>query len=106
MRFLAVCRQLASACATLFGPWGAVSDLARQRGQSRQALYRDTAQVLNAVAGDTTHNRIRELEQENEILKKAARFGASKNYARFDEIVVRMITGCARAPLGGRPPIP
>src|SRR5262249_8819089 len=33
----------------------------------------------------------------HEILKKAARFGASKNCARFDEIVVRLITGCARA---------
>jgi len=42
----------------------------------------------------------------HKILKKAARFGAPKNYARFDEIVVRLITGCARAPLGGRPPIP
>jgi hypothetical protein len=63
MRFVAACRQLASACAALFGPWGAVSALARQRGQSRQAVYRDTDHVLDAVAGDTTQARLAELEQ-------------------------------------------
>lgn len=58
MCFLAVCRQLASACAALFGPWGAVSALARQRGQSRQAVYRDTDRVLQAVAADTPRQRL------------------------------------------------
>lgn len=52
MSILTAYRRLASACAALFGPHGAVTALARRRGQSRQAVYRDTEQVLAAVAGD------------------------------------------------------
>jgi hypothetical protein len=63
MRFVAACRRLASACATLFGPQGAVSDLARQRGQSRQTIYRDTEEVLDAVDGTVTQQRLQQLEQ-------------------------------------------
>lgn len=46
-------RRIANAAAVLDGPHGAVTRRAQQQGLSRQALYRDTERVLQAL--DETH---------------------------------------------------
>src|SRR3954470_1198867 len=76
MSIVAVPPQLASAHAVLFGQYGDVSRLARQRGVCRQALYRDTHALLATLADavprhlatalrdrlDALHARCQELE--------------------------------------------
>lgn len=69
--------RIASAYAVHFGPHGAVSRLARQRGCCRQWLYREAAWVTAAVAG-TAHQaerqrlrrRLRDLEQQVAALQR------------------------------------
>jgi hypothetical protein len=63
--------RLASAYAVHFGPHGAVSHLARQRGCCRQWLYREAAWVTATLQGSGHHaesqrlrRRLRELEQQ------------------------------------------
>jgi hypothetical protein len=46
MSIINTIRRLACAATVLFGPHGAVSEAAEQRGVSRQSLYRQTDQVL------------------------------------------------------------
>jgi hypothetical protein len=58
-----VCQRLASAWVVIFGKYGDVTRQAAVRGQSRQALYREAEQVLEAVAGEKSQARIVELEQ-------------------------------------------
>jgi hypothetical protein len=60
--------RIANAAAVLEGPHGAIARRARQQGLSRQALYRDTQRVLQAIDGrdpaqqlQQLHDRIAEL---------------------------------------------
>jgi hypothetical protein len=55
-------RRLLHAFTVLFGSHGAVTRQAAEEGQSRQALYRDTAQVVQAVDGSQTQARLEQLE--------------------------------------------
>ncbi len=55
--------RLASAAVVLFGRHGAVSRLARRRGVSRQALYRQAHGVVAAVHGSAARRRRRRLRR-------------------------------------------
>ncbi len=57
-------QRIASTFAVLFGRYGDVSRLARDREQSRQSLYREAQQAIDAVDGTATRARIAELEQQ------------------------------------------
>jgi hypothetical protein len=59
-----VYQRLASAWAVFCGKYGDVTHQAAGRGQSRQALYREAGQVVEAVAGEKSQSRIRELEKQ------------------------------------------
>jgi len=52
---------LASAAVVFFGPYGAVSALAAQRGLSRQALYREAYAAAQAVTGAEHHRQLEDL---------------------------------------------
>ncbi len=56
-------QRIASAFVVLFGKHGDVAKEARERGQSRQAVYREAAQVIDAVDGAVAQAQIAELEQ-------------------------------------------
>src|SRR3954451_5824593 len=57
-------QRIASAFAVLCGRYGDVTEAARDRGQSRQSLYREARQVVDAVGGGTAGARVEALEQE------------------------------------------
>lgn len=59
-----VYQRLASAWAVMWGKYGDVTRQAAARGQSRQALYREASQVLEAVAGDKCRACIMDLENQ------------------------------------------
>jgi hypothetical protein len=56
--------RIASAFAVLCGPYGDVTQMAKDREQSRQSLYREAPQVANAVDGAAAQARIDELQQQ------------------------------------------
>jgi hypothetical protein len=56
-------QPIASAFVVLFGKHGEIAKEARERGQSRQAVYREAAQVIDAVGHDAAQAKIAELEQ-------------------------------------------
>jgi hypothetical protein len=55
--------RIASAAVVLFGTHGAVTGLARRRGVSRQALYREAHAVVLAVEGTQAEQRLHELRR-------------------------------------------
>src|SRR3954468_4588065 len=57
-------QRIASAFAVLCGRHGDVTWMAQGREQSRQSLYREAAQVVNAVDGTAAQARVAELEQQ------------------------------------------
>jgi chromosome segregation ATPase len=57
-------QRVASAFAVLCGQYGDVTELARDREQSRQSLYREAEQVADAVDGAAAKARIEELQQQ------------------------------------------
>ena len=57
-------QRLASAFAVPFGQYGEVTKMAREREQSRQSLYREAAQAIDAVDGTAAQARVAELEQQ------------------------------------------
>lgn len=57
-------QRIASAFAVLCGRYGDVTELARDREQSRQSLYREAEQVADAVDGTAARARIDELQQQ------------------------------------------
>ena len=57
-------QRIASAFAVLCGQYGDVTQMARDREQSRQSLYREAQQVANAVDGAASRARIEELQQQ------------------------------------------
>ena len=59
-----VTQRIAGAFAVLLGQYGDVTKMAHDREQSRQSLYREARQVVNAVDGTAVQSRIDELEQQ------------------------------------------
>ena len=59
-----ITQRIASAFVVFSGRYGDVTKMARDREQSRQSLYREAAQVLNAVDGTAAQSRIDELERQ------------------------------------------
>ena len=57
-------QRIASAFAVLCGQYGDVTQMARDREQSRQSLYREAEQVTDAVDGAAAQARIDELQQQ------------------------------------------
>jgi hypothetical protein len=55
-------QRIASAFAVLCGQYGDVTEMANDRDQSRQSLYREAQQVANAVDGTAAQSRIDELQ--------------------------------------------
>jgi hypothetical protein len=56
-------QRIASAFAVLRGRYGDVTEMARQRDQSRQSLYREAEQVVEAVNGAAAEARVGELRR-------------------------------------------
>ena len=57
-------QRIASAFVVLCGRYGDVTKMAQDREQSRQSLYREATQVVNAVEGTAGQSRIDELERQ------------------------------------------
>jgi hypothetical protein len=57
-------QRIASAFAVLCGQYGDVTEMARDREQSRQSLYREAEQVAEAVDGAVAQARIEELQRQ------------------------------------------
>ena len=57
-------QRIASAFAVLCGHYGDVTQMAKDREQSRQSLYREAEQVANAVDGAAAQARIDELQRQ------------------------------------------
>jgi hypothetical protein len=71
-----ISQRIASAFAVLRGQYGDVTAMARDREQSRQSLYRESAKVVEAVDGSAAQARIDDLrrqladrEAENQALR-------------------------------------
>jgi hypothetical protein len=63
MGMVAPGQRIASAYVVVWGPYGAVTRHARERGVSRQCLYRESLGVIAAVEGSTYRQQVQELEQ-------------------------------------------
>jgi hypothetical protein len=57
-------QRITSAFAVLCGQYGDITQMARDREQSRQSLYREAEQVVNAVDGVAAQARIDELQRQ------------------------------------------
>jgi hypothetical protein len=57
-------QRIASAFAVLFGQYGDVTTMAWDRQQSRQSLYREATQVIDAVDGTAAQARVAALEEQ------------------------------------------
>ena len=57
-------QRIASAFAVLCGQYGGVTEMAKDREQSRQSLYREAEPVADAVDGAALQARIDELQQQ------------------------------------------
>jgi len=57
-------QRIATAFAVLCGQYGDVTQMAKDREQSRQSLYREAEQVANAVDGAAAQARIDELQRQ------------------------------------------
>jgi hypothetical protein len=56
-------QRIASAFAVLCGQYGDVTEMAKDRGRSRQSLYREAEQVVESVGGAGAQARIDELKR-------------------------------------------
>jgi hypothetical protein len=61
--------RITNTAAVLDGPYGSVTRQAALCGTSRQALYRDASQVVQAVDGSDHHQRLQELRADNDRLR-------------------------------------
>ena len=59
-----ITQRIASAFVVLCGRYGDVTKMAQDREQSRQSLYREASQVVNAVDGTAAQSRIDELQRQ------------------------------------------
>ncbi|MCA1686403.1 MAG: hypothetical protein LC745_10600 [Planctomycetia bacterium] len=57
-------QRIGSAFAVLCGRYGDVTEMAKDREQSRQSLYREAEQVAEAVEGATARAQIEELQRQ------------------------------------------
>jgi hypothetical protein len=57
-------QRIASAFAVLCGRYGDVTQMANDREQSRQSLYREAEQVVDAVEGTAAQSRIDDLQRQ------------------------------------------
>jgi hypothetical protein len=57
-------QRIASAFAVLCGRYGDVTEMARDRERSRQSLYREAEQVVDAVDGAPARARIEDLQRQ------------------------------------------
>jgi len=57
-------QRIASAFAVLCGQYGDVSQMAQEREQSRQSLYREAERVVDALDGTVAQARIDELQRQ------------------------------------------
>ena len=57
-------QRIASAFAVLCGRYGDITRMAHDRQQSRQSLYRQAEQVIDAVDGTAAQARVAELEEQ------------------------------------------
>jgi hypothetical protein len=57
-------QRIASAFAVLCGQYGDVTEMAKDRGRSRQSLYREAEQVAEAVDGALAQAQIDELQRQ------------------------------------------
>src|SRR4051812_22801187 len=57
-------QRIASAFAVLCGRYGDVTAMAQDREQSRQSLYREAEQVVEAVGGDAAQAHIEDLQRQ------------------------------------------
>ena len=57
-------QRIASAFAVIFGQYGDVSQMAQDREQSRQSLYREADEVVDALDGTATQSHIDELQRQ------------------------------------------
>jgi hypothetical protein len=57
-------QRIASAFVVLCGRYGDVTAMAQDREQSRQSLYRESEQVIEAVGGDVAQARIEDLQRQ------------------------------------------
>lgn len=76
--------RIANAAAVLDGPHGAVTQRAHQQGLSRQALYRDTQRILQALDGEHAAQQLRGLhEQITELRRCLSELRAALDTAVF-----------------------
>jgi hypothetical protein len=59
-----VTQRIASTFVVLCGQYGDVTKMAHDREQSRQSLYREASQVVNALDGTAIQSRIDELQRQ------------------------------------------
>jgi hypothetical protein len=57
-------QRIASTFAVFFGRYGDVSQMAQDREQSRQSLYREADDVVDALDGTATQSRIDQLQRQ------------------------------------------
>jgi hypothetical protein len=57
-------QRIASAFAVLCGRYGDITKMAQDRQQSRQSLYREAQQTIDAIDGTATQAQIAELQQQ------------------------------------------
>ena len=81
-----ISQRIASAFIVLFGKHGEVAKEARERGQSRQAVYREAAQVIDAVGHEAAQAKIAEKQHEFAAVSQAE--GVSLSVARRQLAVV------------------
>jgi hypothetical protein len=112
-------QRIASAFAVLCGQYGDVTEMAADREQSRQSLYREAEQVAEAVDGSGTQARIDELqrqlvERQAEVkaletgLKHAVEITPDKQHefatvARAEGVSLSVARRLLRAMTGARP---
>src|SRR3954468_13406814 len=66
-------QRIASAFAVFCGRYGDVTAMAQGREQSRQSLYREAGQVVQAVGGDAAQARIEDLQRRLDDARAEAR---------------------------------
>src|SRR5438445_13022665 len=85
-------QRIASAFAVFFGQYGDVSQMAQDREQSRQSLYREANAVVDALDGTATQARIDELQRqlteqqaENQALHERLKHAVEITHDKQDE---------------------
>jgi hypothetical protein len=78
MPIVAAFQRLASAAVAFFGPHGSVTQQAEQRGVSRQRLYREADEALDAVEGSAAAGHARQQQQQIDELQERLRLAEQR----------------------------